>query len=136
MGWRILDFELAIREIESVGSGCETARLPHAFADESCTHAAWDSVVSRGCQCACERFPEGNVDFVEDQGFGSYSSKPDVIAKTVTSWLKDPEELARRSKLSAACSRPNATQQIAEAATCLLAIPACLLPLTHAPPKL
>jgi hypothetical protein len=57
---------------------------------------------------------KGNVDFVEEQGFGSYSSKPDVIAKTVTSWLKDPEELAKRSKLSAACSRPNATQQIAE----------------------
>jgi len=57
---------------------------------------------------------KGNVDYVIDSGFGSYSPQPDVIAKTVTSWLKDPEELAKRSKLSAACSRPRATMQIAE----------------------
>eukprot|EP00442_Polarella_glacialis_P052964 CAMPEP_0115128268 /NCGR_PEP_ID=MMETSP0227-20121206/51001_1 /TAXON_ID=89957 /ORGANISM="Polarella glacialis, Strain CCMP 1383" /LENGTH=615 /DNA_ID=CAMNT_0002532727 /DNA_START=35 /DNA_END=1882 /DNA_ORIENTATION=+ len=46
----------------------------------------------------------GNVNFVVD---------PEVIAKTVCGWLRDPEELQRRSKLAGALGRPNATMQIA-----------------------
>lgn len=55
----------------------------------------------------------GNVDFVKEGGFGEYNTDPTVIAQTVVSWLKDPEELARRSKLAASHGRPKATTQIA-----------------------
>eukprot|EP00931_Biecheleriopsis_adriatica_P119505 TRINITY_DN94733_c0_g1_i1.p1 TRINITY_DN94733_c0_g1~~TRINITY_DN94733_c0_g1_i1.p1 ORF type:complete len:625 (+),score=119.18 TRINITY_DN94733_c0_g1_i1:28-1875(+) len=57
---------------------------------------------------------KGNVDFVEEGGFGEYSWQPEVIAKKVTAWLRNPEELARLSQLSAAHGKPAATLKIAE----------------------
>jgi len=56
----------------------------------------------------------GNVAFVVDGGFGEYSNDPDLIAKTVAGWLRDPQELERRSKLSEAHGRGKATLQMAE----------------------
>jgi len=56
----------------------------------------------------------GNVPFVVDGGFGAYSKRPEVIAKTVSGWLKDPQHLADMSSKSQDAGRPAATKQIAE----------------------
>jgi len=56
----------------------------------------------------------GNVDFVVDGGFGSYSSDPKVIASTVTGWLEDDAKLKDMSERSLRASRPDATQKIAD----------------------
>lgn len=56
----------------------------------------------------------GNVTFVEEGGFGHYSTEPQVIGETVTSWLRDPEELQRLSKLSTQHSTPTSTLKIAQ----------------------
>jgi 1,2-diacylglycerol 3-beta-galactosyltransferase len=56
---------------------------------------------------------EGNVPFVEDAGFGKYSSNPQVIADTVSSWLESPEKLKSLSDAALAAARPQATLDIA-----------------------
>lgn len=56
---------------------------------------------------------EGNIPFVEDSGFGRYSSDPDEIGSTVTSWLKSPEKLESMKRAALSASRPFATIDIA-----------------------
>jgi 1,2-diacylglycerol 3-beta-galactosyltransferase len=56
----------------------------------------------------------GNVKFVVEGGFGKYSSKPSVIAKTVSGWLDDSVLLEEMSALALASAHPEATQQIAD----------------------
>jgi len=56
----------------------------------------------------------GNVDFVVNGGFGDYSSKPERIAATVSSWLEDDRLLQQMSERSLAASRPGATDAIAD----------------------
>lgn len=56
---------------------------------------------------------EGNIPFVEDSGFGKYSSDPDEIADTVSSWLGSPETLSGMQAAAVEASRPRATIDIA-----------------------
>jgi hypothetical protein len=56
---------------------------------------------------------EGNIPFVEDAGFGTYSSNPAEIAATVSSWLSSPEKLDTMQKAALAAARPQATMDIA-----------------------
>lgn len=55
----------------------------------------------------------GNIPFVENSGFGAYSSDPNEIAKTVTSWLSSPDKLESMRRCALAASRPEATIDIA-----------------------
>lgn len=55
----------------------------------------------------------GNIPFVEDSGFGKYSSDPSVIAETVTSWLSDPAKLQEMRDNALNAARPEATLDIA-----------------------
>merc|ERR1712146_68618 len=70
---------------------------------------------TRGLPCMLFNFlpgqEAGNVDFVIDNGFGSYSKNPSTIADTVTSWLEDDEILATLSHKAkeAACSASTIT---------------------------
>lgn len=70
---------------------------------------------TRGLPCMLFNFlpgqEAGNVDFVIDNGFGSYSKNPSTIADTVTSWLEDDEILATLSNKAkeAACSASTIT---------------------------
>eukprot|EP00536_Pseudo-nitzschia_multiseries_P011711 jgi/Psemu1/320128/estExt_fgenesh1_pm.C_4120007 len=56
---------------------------------------------------------EGNVAFVEESGFGKYSSDPNEIAATVSSWLKSPEKLRTMQQAALSAARPSATLDIA-----------------------
>lgn len=56
---------------------------------------------------------EGNIPFVEDSGFGKYSSDPKDIAESVTSWLSDPKLLAQMQRCALNSARPQATLDIA-----------------------
>jgi len=56
----------------------------------------------------------GNVKFVVEGGFGKYSSKPSVIAKTVSGWLDDSALLEDMSAKALSAGKPEATQQIAD----------------------
>lgn len=56
----------------------------------------------------------GNVPFVVNKGFGEFSRKPEVIAQTVSGWLKDEDELARKSAAALAAGQPDATNLIAK----------------------
>lgn len=56
----------------------------------------------------------GNVPFVVDGGFGAYSTKPRVIAKTVSDWLRDPTKLKDMSAKARAHGNPEATAAIAK----------------------
>ncbi len=51
--------------------------------------------------------------FVEESGFGKYSSNPDVIADTVSSWLESPETMEAMKEAALAAARPSATLDIA-----------------------
>ena len=62
----------------------------------------------------------GNVPFVVNKGFGEFSRKPDVIAQTVSGWLKDDGELARKSAAALAAGQPDATSLIAKDLVVLL----------------
>ena len=62
----------------------------------------------------------GNVPFVVNKGFGEFSRKPDVIAQTVSGWLKDENELARKSAAALAAGQPDATSLIAKDLVVLL----------------
>ena len=56
----------------------------------------------------------GNVPFVVGSGFGKFSKQPKVIARTVSSWLKDDDERARLSAAALAAGQPEATKLIAQ----------------------
>jgi len=56
----------------------------------------------------------GNVPFVVGKGFGRFSTQPKVIAKTVSSWLQDDDELARLSAAALSAGQPEATRLIAK----------------------
>lgn len=51
--------------------------------------------------------------FVEESGFGKYSSNPQVIADTVSSWLESPETMEAMKEAALAAARPSATLDIA-----------------------
>ena len=55
----------------------------------------------------------GNIPFVEDAGFGTYSGDPSVIAETVRSWLQSPETLQTMQTAALEAARPEATVDIA-----------------------
>lgn len=57
---------------------------------------------------------EGNVPFVEESGFGKYSSNPQIIADTVSSWLESPEKMDSMKEAALAAARPSATLDIAQ----------------------
>lgn len=58
---------------------------------------------------------EGNVPYVEDSGFGTYSGDPKTIAETVSTWLSSPEQLQTMKDAALEASRPSATVDIAKA---------------------
>lgn len=55
----------------------------------------------------------GNVPYVEENGFGTYSGDPTVIAETVSSWLETPEKLQQMQTAALKAARPAATLDIA-----------------------
>eukprot|EP00521_Asterionellopsis_glacialis_P007542 CAMPEP_0195284574 /NCGR_PEP_ID=MMETSP0707-20130614/2727_1 /TAXON_ID=33640 /ORGANISM="Asterionellopsis glacialis, Strain CCMP134" /LENGTH=434 /DNA_ID=CAMNT_0040343935 /DNA_START=174 /DNA_END=1479 /DNA_ORIENTATION=- len=57
---------------------------------------------------------EGNIPYVENAGFGTYSGEPDKIAETVTSWLASPEKMAAMQNAALEAARPSATLDIAK----------------------
>lgn len=63
---------------------------------------------------------EGNVPFVENAGFGSYSGNPDEIADTVSNWLNSPALLAQMKDNALRAARPNATLDIARDVAAIL----------------
>lgn len=56
---------------------------------------------------------EGNVPFVQEAGFGTYSGNPVTIADTVSTWLSSPEMLSKMKEAALAAARPSATLDIA-----------------------
>lgn len=65
----------------------------------------------------CSHLPgqeAGNVRVVIDQGFGEYSTRPKVIARTVLRWLSDPKLLKRMRQKALEAARPFATRLIAK----------------------
>mmetsp|Transcript_46306 Transcript_46306/g.63003 ORF Transcript_46306/g.63003 Transcript_46306/m.63003 type:complete len:541 (-) Transcript_46306:567-2189(-) len=56
---------------------------------------------------------KGNVDYVQELGFGEYSSNPKEIASTVMSWIDNPDHLSELSTLARDNGRPGATYDIA-----------------------
>jgi len=56
---------------------------------------------------------EGNVPFVQDSGFGTFSGDPNVIADTVSDWLASPSSLESMQSAAKAAARPSATLDIA-----------------------
>jgi 1,2-diacylglycerol 3-beta-galactosyltransferase len=67
--------------------------------------------VSTNCRPGQE---EGNIPFVEDAGFGTYSGDPQVIAETVSSWLASPEKMEELKNAALDAARPAATLDIAK----------------------
>jgi hypothetical protein len=57
---------------------------------------------------------EGNLDFVKDSGFGTYSGNPKVIAETISSWLASPDMLENMRNNALKAARPSATLDIAK----------------------
>ena len=56
---------------------------------------------------------EGNIPYVVDAGFGTYSSDPLVIGSTVREWLSNPDVLHQMQQAAITASRPSATLDIA-----------------------
>ena len=56
---------------------------------------------------------EGNIPYVVDAGFGTYSTDPMEIGNTVREWLKNPDILREMQQAAVTASRPNATLDIA-----------------------
>ena len=73
-----------------------------------------------------------NIPFVINGGFGEYSPKPEVIAKTVRSWIQNPEKLEQLSSAARKAAAPQATQEIA---TDLLALLEAPVPAASVPAK-
>jgi len=57
---------------------------------------------------------EGNVPYVQDAGFGTYSSNANVISETVSSWLASPQKLRQMREAALKAARPSATLDIAK----------------------
>lgn len=57
---------------------------------------------------------EGNVPFVENSGFGTFSPDPAVIADTVGQWLASPDKLKSLQDAALQAARPAATLDIAK----------------------
>ena len=57
---------------------------------------------------------EGNVPFVEEAGFGTFSGNPTKIAETVVSWISSEERLTAMQTNALAAARPSATIDIAK----------------------
>eukprot|EP00546_Thalassionema_frauenfeldii_P020009 CAMPEP_0178900996 /NCGR_PEP_ID=MMETSP0786-20121207/3773_1 /TAXON_ID=186022 /ORGANISM="Thalassionema frauenfeldii, Strain CCMP 1798" /LENGTH=399 /DNA_ID=CAMNT_0020572041 /DNA_START=191 /DNA_END=1390 /DNA_ORIENTATION=- len=57
---------------------------------------------------------EGNVPYVEESGFGTFSSDPNVIASKVGEWLASPNALQSLQRAAKEASRPSATLDIAK----------------------
>ena len=57
---------------------------------------------------------EGNVPFVENAGFGTYSGDPQVIAETVRGWLASPATMSQLQNAALNAARPSATLDIAK----------------------
>lgn len=57
---------------------------------------------------------EGNIPFVENAGFGTYSGDPLEISETVSSWLRDEEKLKSMRNAALNAARPFATLCIAQ----------------------
>mmetsp|Transcript_28699 Transcript_28699/g.42397 ORF Transcript_28699/g.42397 Transcript_28699/m.42397 type:complete len:458 (-) Transcript_28699:466-1839(-) len=57
---------------------------------------------------------EGNVPYVEESGFGTFSSDPNVIAAKVSGWLASPPALESLQCSAKEASRPSATLDIAK----------------------
>lgn len=57
---------------------------------------------------------EGNIDFVIEKKFGEYisDSKPELIAKTVCSWLNNPDKMKDMSQHASMAGMPNAAEDI------------------------
>ena len=55
----------------------------------------------------------GNVPFVVDSGFGAYNKDPRQIARTVCSWIQDPQKLEGMARSARAAAAPQATEEIA-----------------------
>ena len=51
--------------------------------------------------------------FVVQSGFGEFSRDPQRIARTVSTWVKDPEKLSQMASAARAAAAPTATQEIA-----------------------
>ena len=56
----------------------------------------------------------GNIPYVENAGFGTYSGEPNKIAETVTSWLANPEKMKAMQNAALEAARPSATLDIAK----------------------
>jgi len=56
----------------------------------------------------------GNIPFVEESGFGKYSSDPKEIADSVSLWLKSPEKMQAMKQAALSAARPSATLDIAQ----------------------
>ena len=56
----------------------------------------------------------GNVPYVEESGFGTYSGEPKKIADTVSTWLSSPEKLSSMKEAALEAARPTATVDIAK----------------------
>jgi len=56
----------------------------------------------------------GNVPYVEENGFGTYSGDPTTIAETVSTWLETPELLSKMQQAALEAARPAATLDIAK----------------------
>mmetsp|Transcript_2102 Transcript_2102/g.5918 ORF Transcript_2102/g.5918 Transcript_2102/m.5918 type:complete len:349 (+) Transcript_2102:664-1710(+) len=55
----------------------------------------------------------GNVPFVTGNGFGDYAKRPKKIAKTVRTWIQNPDTLDTMAERARACATPDATYDIA-----------------------
>ena len=56
---------------------------------------------------------EGNVPFVEENGFGCYRGDPNGMAETVQEWLASPTKLEQMRDSALVAARPDATLDIA-----------------------
>jgi 1,2-diacylglycerol 3-beta-galactosyltransferase len=56
---------------------------------------------------------EGNIPYVVDAGFGTYSSDPMEIGNIIREWLMHPNVLRQMQQAAITASRPNATLDIA-----------------------
>jgi hypothetical protein len=56
---------------------------------------------------------EGNIPYVVEGGYGSFSKNPKIIAETVREWLLDEDKLAAMAAAAKRAARPQATTAIA-----------------------
>lgn len=56
----------------------------------------------------------GNVDFVEEKGFGDYCDDPVLIADEISGWLQDSEKMKKMSLNAQSAGHPDAAAEIVE----------------------